>query len=217
MSDLRRSRSPRPSPLPSQSERLAWLAGLFAAPPDHVAIASYRHGPASALLDDLKADTDFTLPVTRLRAALDSAEEDGEVVARVGRAYGLLFEGVGGPKTVSPYESAYGADGRLFGAPTAEMEAFLAAHDLSVSPSTHEAADHIAIELAVAAELVARGDPDAAAMIGRLSAWVPTFAAACTATDTTGFWAGAALLLAAIVQRDARPAGNAETNDAMSH
>ena len=107
---------------------------------------------------------------SRACAARSTIEaDDALVVARIGSALRLLFEGIGGPKTVSPYKSVHRDGGRLFGAPAGEMEAILAAHDLSVAVSAHEAPDHIAVELAAAALLLAEGEPDAEAMIERLS------------------------------------------------
>ena len=80
------------------------------------------------------------------------------------------------------------------------MDALLAEHDLSVSPDTAMPADHLAIELALTAHVVAAGDEAAAAaMFQRLAGWVPAFADACSDADGEGFWAGAAAILAAVV------------------
>ncbi len=110
-----------------------WLSAVFAAPPDRGSVASYRVGPAAAWLDGVASAPGCAEAVARMRRALEADADDALVVARIGAAYGMLFEGIGGPKTVSPYELAHRDDGRLFGAPAAEMEAILAAHDLSVS------------------------------------------------------------------------------------
>ena len=71
-------------------------------------------------------------------------------------------------------------------------------------------ADHLAIELALTAHLVAAGDQAAAAeMIRRLVGWIPAFADACGDADGDGFWAGAAAV--ARSGRDAR--GRHQPND----
>jgi len=194
-----------------------WLAAVFAAPPDRDSIASYRRGPAAAWLDEVASLPGCDRAVASMQSALDSETDDALVVARIGSAYGMLFEGIGGPKTVSPYESVHADGGRLFGAPAAEMEAILAAHDLSVAVSAHEAPDHIAVELAAAALLLAEGEPDAEAIIERLRDWVPAFAGDCAAADANGFWAGAAAVLIAIVGLATRQPANAENPDATKH
>jgi TorA-specific chaperone len=194
-----------------------WLAAVFAAPPDRDSIVSYRCGPAAAWLGDVASLPGCDQAVARMRCALEAAADDAIVVARIGSAYGMLFEGIGGPRTVSPYESVHVDGGRLFGASAAAMEAILAAHDLSVAASVHEAPDHIAVELAAAARLLAEGEPDAEAIIARLRDWVPAFAADCAAADANGFWAGAAALLTAIVGLATRQPANAEVLDATKH
>ena len=191
-----------------------WLSAVFAAPPDRDSIASYRRGPAAAWLDGVASLPGCADAVARMRRALVVDADDAIVVARVGAAYGLLFEGIGGPKTVSPYELVYRDGGRLFGAPAAEMEAILAAHDLSVAASAHEAPDHLAVELAAAARLLEEGERDAEAIVDRLQGWVPAFAADCAAADANGFWAGAAAVLTAVVGLATRQPANAKISDA---
>jgi len=194
-----------------------WLSAVFAAPPDGDAIASYRRGSAAAWLSQVGSLPGCAEGIERMRRALEAEPDDARVAARVGSAYGMLFEGIGGPKTVSPYESVHADGGRLFGAPAAAMDAILAAHDLSVAASAHEAPDHIAVELAAAARLLAEGEPDAEAIIERLRGWAPAFAADCAAADTNGFWAGAAAVLIAIVGLATRQPANAENPDATKH
>ncbi|MGA2493751.1 MAG: molecular chaperone TorD family protein [Roseiarcus sp.] len=194
-----------------------WLSAVFATPPDRDSIVSYRRGPAAAWLDGVASLPGCDRGVARMQGALNAEADDALVVARIGSAYGMLFEGIGGPKTVSPYESVHRDGGRLFGAPAAEMEAMLAAHDLSVAVSAHEAPDHIAVELAAGALLLAEGEPDAEAIIARLRDWVPAFAADCAAADANGFWAGAAAVLIAIVGLATRQPANAENPDATTH
>jgi TorA-specific chaperone len=207
MNDLSQGLAIEPSSPRRPAEMLNWLAALFAAPPPHEFVASHRRGPGAEMLRDLVEDPGFAGGVALLRGALDSAEDDVTVAARLGRRFGLLFEGIGGPETVPPYESAFRRGGawRLFQAPTAEMEALLADLDLSVAMGASMPADHLAIELALTAHLVAVGDEAAAAaMLQRLAEWIPAFADACDAADGDGFWAGAATVLAAVVASEGR-------------
>lgn len=184
------------------ADTLNWLTVLFAAPPTPQFVASHRRGRGSEMLCDLAEDPGLAQGVAMFRAALDGVDDDTTVAARLERSYGLLFDGIGGPDTVPPYEFAFrpGGEWRLFQAPTGEMDALLAGHDLSISPGTSMPADHLAIELALTAHVVATGDDaTAAAMLERLAGWIPAFAGACVAADDEGFWAAAATVLAAVV------------------
>lgn len=181
-----------------------WLAALFAAPPSPEAVAAHRRGPTSDRMVRLAADPALAAGIAAMRVDLVRPIDDAALTAEFGRTYGRLFEGIGGPGTVAPYESAHRCGGRLFQAPTSEMEALLAAHDLSVSAATAEPADHLAIELALMARFVATDDPARAAMSGRLAGWIPAFAAAVIAADVSPFWAGAARILRAVVERECR-------------
>ncbi len=201
MNDTPSLRFDRPS-AQALADTLNWLAALFAAPPTPDFVASHRRGRGSELFCFQAEDPGLAHGVALIRKALDASDDDATVAARLGRSFGLLFEGVGGPDTVPPYESAFRPNGawRLFQVPTAEMDALLVEHDLSVSPDTAMSADHLAIELALTAHVLAAGDKaSAAAMFQRLAGWVPAFADACSDADGEGFWAGAAAILAAVV------------------
>ena len=194
---------------PTARERLAqcclWLADLFAAAPRHETVASYRHGEAAAWLASLSDEPDLGPGIARVRRALDAPDDDGALTSRVAVAHAHLFLGVGGPDTVPPYESAWRCGGRLFQEPAAEMERLLADHGLAVRPDAAEPADHLSVELALRARLLAAADPAADALHARLAGWVPAFCAACARRDASGFWAGAALVLAAILARGPDP------------
>lgn len=185
---------------------LACLAGVFAEPPVRDAIVSFRSGAASVALDGLFAaaptGSDLRLGLGTMIEALGTDLDDGDLTGRLGVAYGRLFLGIGGPETVSLYESVHRC-GRLFQAPAAEMERLLAAHDLSVGVAG-EAADHLSVELTLLAHLVAEGDPDASALAARLAGWIVDFRDLCITFDPTGFFAGAATALVATVERLAK-------------
>lgn len=188
-----------------------WLSALFAAPPSTATVAAYRRGPAAGLITRLAADEELAPGARAMGEALASSSDDATVAAELSRAYALLFEGLGGPNTASPYESFHRCGGRLFQAPTAEMEAMLAAHDLSVARDAAEPADHLAIELALTSQLYRTDDLAAAQMIARLADWIPAFSAACAAAGVSSFWAGAAQLLSAVVKRESRRGQSTET------
>jgi TorA-specific chaperone len=183
---------------------LTWLSALFAAPPTSDLVAAHRRGPASRLLQDLSKEEECAAGVAAMRVSLDAEADDAVVEAGLGRRYGLLFDGIGGPKTIPPYESAFrpGAAWRLFQEPVSEMNALLAGRDLAVSTDTALPSDHLSIELALTAHLAAAGDPAFPDMMERLASWVPAFAAHCIEADDGGFWGGAARVLAAAVSRE---------------
>lgn len=180
-----------------------WLAGMFVAPPTSGAIVNYREGIGTALFEALAEEPGCLPGAQRMQSALD-VEGSAEAVARkLAAAFTQLFDGVGGSKTVSPYESAHvSASGRLFQAASGNMEKLLRQSDLSTGDAFREPPDHLSIELALLAWLI-RHDTDrraqAALLDGHLLVWVPGFADRCLERDRTGFYAGAAQVLMAFL------------------
>lgn len=133
----------------------------------------------------------------------EAAESAAKDLAGV---FAFLFLGAGGPIGAPPYESVYLDErGRTSQGPTVAMERELAALDLHVQRSFPEPADHIAIEMAVAARLSGSGVPvdrQVAFLTERLAGWLPLFADACARSDRTGFYATAAKVAAAFVTSD---------------
>lgn len=187
-------------PHESLAQCFSWLAAVFERPPDTISIAAYRRGPAAVWLKAIAAQPLYLAGVGLMQKALGEPQSDHALAASLGAAHALLFAGLGGPKTVSPYESAYCSAGRLFQEPVSHMEELLFRHGLAVSADCAEAADHLSIELALLAYLVAGNDPDAEVVALRLSDWAPRFRALCSNQDQTGFWAGAATVLCAALE-----------------
>ena len=127
-------------------------------------------------------------------------------------AFTRLFSGVAGQRTVPPYESFYAHDsGRLFQEPAEKSAETLAALGTRVSESFSEPADHVAVQLAIMAELVRRGGPRLKNLADqrrfldrRLLSWVSDFRDACAEFDRSGFYAAAADSLVAFLRGDAR-------------
>jgi len=184
----------------------AWLGQVFAVPPSRELVAAYRRGEVAPLLERLAEDPELAPGIAAMARAVDAAPDDDATTARLGIAFGRLFLGIGGPDTVSPYESVHRCGGRLFQAPASEMAALLAAHDLSVAAATREPPDHLAVELDLMARLIATDHPDRSVLLARLAAWVPTFCELCAARDASGFWAGAAAVLLAALDQENRDA-----------
>lgn len=210
MSDLSPAPGLAPAPaivagLDTDEDRAALLlvlAGLFAAPPTPATIASLHHGAGADLLTRLGTDdAALAAPIAALRTALDGGADEDEAARarRLSAVFGLLFLGLGGPATVAPYESCHRCGGRLFQAPAGEMERLLAAHDLSVG-FDREPADHLSIETALLAHLVAGRHPDRFALADRLRGWMPAFRTGLAGADPSGFYDAAAALLVAATE-----------------
>ncbi|MDR3373567.1 MAG: molecular chaperone TorD family protein [Ancalomicrobiaceae bacterium] len=185
---------------PENIELLDWLARLFAVAPTEATIAAARSGPARAVLLQLSETPDLLPGVGRLAAVLDCPMSDAALSARLASVFGLLFSGAGGRETVSPYESVH-RTGRLFQAPARDMARRLAAHDLAAADAG-EAPDHLSVELALLAHLTATDDPDCADLLRRMAEWLPDFRDLTLEKDPTGYFAGAAELLVALLGRE---------------
>jgi TorA-specific chaperone len=207
MTDLSSVRG-RPAPAPAAllldatedaASLLLLLAGLFAAPPEEGTFLSLRRGAAADLLTRLADGATLAAPIAAFRATIETPEDEAMLARRLAPVFGLLFLGLGGPSTVAPYESVHTCGGRMWQAPAGEMERLLAAHDLSAGLE-REPADHLSIETAFLARLVAIGHPDREDLARRLGAWVPTFADDLAHADGTGVFAAAARLLVAAIE-----------------
>lgn len=176
-----------------------WLAGLFVAPLSADAIARYRGRIGTALFEALAEEPQCAAGVQQIQSALITEDSPVVVARQLSVAFTRLFDGLGGVRTVSLYESGHvGRTGRLFQAPAGDMERLLRNFDVSTGLTFHEPPDHLSIELAMLARLV-RDDADhqaqAALLDDHLLVWVPGFAEQCRDRDRTGFYAGAAQVL----------------------
>jgi TorA specific chaperone len=92
--------------------------------------------------------------------------------------------------------------GRLFQAPSGDMEKLLRQSDVSTDKEFREPSDHLSIELTLLAWLIRR-DADrqaqAALLDDHLLVWVPVFADRYREYDRIGFYAGAAQVLTAFL------------------
>lgn len=188
-------------PVIARAAVLELIGRLFAAPPTAAAVAALRRVAAGAAVAELSDEGAVRDGLAPLLAALAEPEDDATLALGLERAFGVLFLGLAGPRTVPPYESAWRGDGRLFQQPVADMNALLAALDIHAGLGG-EPADHVAIEVGLLAQLIAAGHPARAALAERLATWLPAFQDALVVTDPTGFYAGAATALLAAVERE---------------
>jgi TorA-specific chaperone len=181
-----------------------WLAGIFVGPPTADMVLSYREGIGATLFEALAEDSGCAAGAQRMQSALNVEGSAAAVALKLAAAYTQLFDGVGGSKTVSLYESAHVcASGRLFQAPSGDMEKLLRQSDISTDAAFREPPDHLSIELAFLARLIRHGADrmaqTALLLDDHLLVWVPAFADRCRECDRTGFYAGAAQLLTAFL------------------
>jgi TorA-specific chaperone len=192
-----------PSDLGWNASIAEWLAGIFAVPPTTDTIVSYHGGIGKTLFEALAEEPGCAAGAQRMQSALNAEESAAAVTRQLAAAFTQLFDGVGGAKTVSLYESAYvSASGRLFQAATGDMEELLRQSDVSTDDAFREPSDHLSIELAFLAWSI-RHDADrqaqAALLDDHLLVWVPAFADQCREYDRTGFYAGTAEVLMAFL------------------
>jgi TorA specific chaperone len=180
-----------------------WLAGIFVAPPTTVTIASYREGIGATLFEALAEEPGCIAGAQRMQSALSVERSAAAVARKLAAAFTQLFDGVGGSKMVSLYESAHvSVSGRLFQAPAGDMEKLLRQSDMSTDAAFREPPDHLSIELALLARLIRHGTGRQAQtelLDDHLLVWVPAFADRCRECDRTGFYAGAAQVLTAFL------------------
>jgi TorA-specific chaperone len=180
-----------------------WLAGIFVAPPTTDTIISYREGMGATLFDALAEEPACAAGARRMLSALNVEGSAAAVARQLAAAFTQLFDGSGGSRTVSPYESAHiSISGRLFQAPSSDMEKLLRQSDVSTGHAFCEPPDHLSIELALLGRLL-RDDADRQAQTALLDdhllVWAPAFAERCRDYDPTGFYAGAAQVLTAFL------------------
>lgn len=177
-----------------------WMGGLFLQSLDKDQIAAHLSGPGAAFLAELKQSQALNPALTTMLQILQ--EQDSERL--LGKAFGMLFLGVGGPATVPPYESAFtDPNGRLFQQATGLMVEELRRLDLSLDDSCVEPPDHLAIELMVMSHLIDQGDDAAqASFLNRHLSWIAQFAELCDQLDPSGFYAAAAQALTAFLEEE---------------
>ena len=190
----------------SQAWLYLWLADVFAAAPEQETVTSYRFGAGADWLKSISRNACIAQGVAQMQREFARPLDDCALTARLGIGHARLFLGPGGPRTVAPYESAWRCPDQLHQVPLAEMEMLLT--EKGLSSARPEPADHLAVELTLMAHLIASHDPSREALRQRLTGWVPAFCRLCVKRDHTDFWAGAALILACLLdQEDGKPPG----------
>jgi TorA-specific chaperone len=179
-----------------RADLLDWLAVLFLQPPTALDVGRWRGRAMTGALAALGREPTVRRAVEIVVAALSGPPTDERLAAVLAHDFALLFEGVGGPRGVPPYESVHQAPPtRLAGPATDSMLALLRRHGVTPVRRTSELPEHLSVELALLAHLT-RSGTDGRELAARMAAWLPTFAARCASVDRHGFFAGCAALAA---------------------
>lgn len=182
-----------------------WFGRLILRPMDAATAAANR---TDEMLDVIAGFGDaFGVPAAaNAMIAFLRQHSPNEIERRLGYRYVVLFDGVGGKRTVSLCENAHAEGGEpLLQTAFASMQAILRTLDVSVDGTCREPADHLAIELAALAEALRQGNVVLTEqLVQRISRWVPAVAeAVCHAdpsdADQSEFYAAVFELLAAFI------------------
>lgn len=165
-----------------------WLAQFFLNPPSLPALESYRSKDGRAFLVSCKEISELA-PVAAMIEAMVAPEVDLTATqSRFASAFSQAFD-VGGPRSAPPYASVYFSErGLLCQQPARDMNRVLDRLQMGLMDGVNEPADHLGVQLHVAAELCARemaGQPvplsNTAFLEVLVLSWLPAFLARCEA------------------------------------
>lgn len=184
-----------------------WLSGLFAREPAPESLLFYRSAEGEALLEGLGGIEALEPVVLAIRARISRATEPdlAPIALEIAGEFARLFLGVGGRYSAPPYQSFYvNADGRLMQHTAAEMQEELRHLDVRLGDGFFDLPDHIAVQLAVMAELTQTADiaKQAEYLEHRLLGWIGKFRDRCVAANRAGFYAAAAGAVVDFVHAD---------------
>lgn len=185
-----------------------WLSGIFARELPVETLNAYRSEDGQALLEGLKEVPQLAPVVGEILVwVTDAPESDLSVVSMdIASDYARLFLGVAGRRSAPPYQSFYSNEqGRLMQQSASDMQNQMRKADVRLADDFSELPDHLAVQLAVMAQLVETASPKEQAeyLKSHLLDWVGEFAERCEATTPAGFYAVAAAAVFNFVQADA--------------
>lgn len=195
---------------PTAAERAIvyrWLAGLFAHEPTVATLRAYRSEDGDALLTAL-GEIDALTPIAEMIQGWlpNASPNDLRGIARdLSGEFSRFFLGVGGRRSAPPYQSFYdNPNGRLMQQSASAMQNELRQRAAQIAPTFPEPPDHIAVQLAVMAELVESADraEQAAYLERHLLGWIGEFRDRCAALSRYGFYTHAAVAVVDFINRD---------------
>ena len=204
-----------------------WLSRLFLRELTEAEVCAYIGGDGRQLLHDLADDPAMGPGASAMARRFDGDPDSGDLTRTLAGAYGRLFHGFGGRRTVPPYQSVHESEeGATHGEAWRRMRVVLSDLALSAPEGFSEPEDHVAVQLAVMAHLCGlagdaaeRGDMAALGqaldrqrtfLTEHLLAWVPAFCGDCRTNDGDGFYAGAASVLGALLDDERAAIGAAQ-------
>ncbi len=133
-----------------------WLAQFFLCPPELTTLERYHSQDGMQFLTGLQSIPALDPLAGWLKKAIGDAEDLARLQARITRAFTQVFD-MGGPRAALPYASVYLSEkGLLFQQPTRDMNALLQELQMQLPAEINEPADHLGVQLHVAAELIER-------------------------------------------------------------
>ena len=163
-----------------------WLAQFFLCPPDITTLESYHSDQGEQFLTKLQSDPALASLAGWLKDALANETNIVQLQMQFASAFTQAFD-MGGPRAALPYASVYLSEkGLLFQKPTRDMIALLEKLQMRLPGGVNEPADHLGVQLHVAAELIEReelGQPvplsSAEFLDQHVLTWLPEFVQRC--------------------------------------
>lgn len=165
-----------------------WLAQFFLCQPDLATLESYRSQDGQQFLTGLQSTPSLDSLAGWLKDAVTRTEDLASLQAQIARAFTQTFD-MGGPHAALPYASVYLSEkGLLFQQPTRDMNALLQRLQMQLPAEVNEPADHLGVQLHVAAELIEREElgqsvpiSSAAFLDQQVLSWLAEFVQRCEA------------------------------------
>lgn len=185
---------------------LRWIAQLFLRPLSASDLTGYAAADGQAFLSACKDRASLAALSARIEAAtVDPAQAAEAFAAEFSRVFDQ-----GGPRAALPYASVFlSENGLLYQAPTQQMNAILTQLSMKLPEGVAEPADHIAIQLQVAAELAEREAAKQALPLSyarflreQLMTWLPAFAKRCAHLRNADLFAVAARAACDLVEEE---------------
>ena len=170
-----------------------WLAQFFLHRPGLADLRRYRDEDGRRFLAACKAVPALAPLAELIEAAVATEEGLAHLQAALARATGEAFD-MAGPRTAPPYASVYLSErGLLFQQPTRDMNRILGLLKMNLPEGLNEPADHLGIQLNVAAELCDReaaGEPFSVSSVlfleTQVLSWLPAFVERCSRLPEPG-------------------------------
>ncbi len=173
-------------PMVPRAVAFRWLAQFFLCPPDLITLESYHSTKGMQFLTELRSDPALAELAIWMQDELVRGDEIAQLQTQISSGFTQAFD-MGGPRAPLPYASVYLSEkGLLFQKPTRDMIGLLKRLQMQLPESVTEPADHLGVQLHVAAELIEREKKGQLIPVSSsefldqwVLAWLPEFAQRC--------------------------------------